>query len=259
MSDKADLVQRGKYGSSPLNTSLFIGLRTADVFLQYGILATGLADPLLNVLNVSHTPNFAPTVALGLPLEPLLILAMAAGSTLKQAYWAAYISKEELPARNSFIISTFNTIMNSVNSILSFTSAASAFTPSVLTATDDNGASILLILSSVSYFVGLALEAVAETQRKTFKDDPKNAGKLYTGGLFGLARHINYGGYTIWRASYALASGGWIWGSIMAAFFKFDFTQRAIPILDEYCTTRYGASWVEYKKKTPYLLVPGLL
>ncbi|KAE8449022.1 hypothetical protein EG329_008610 [Mollisiaceae sp. DMI_Dod_QoI] len=259
MADKPDLVQRGKYGSTPLSNTIFIGLRTADLFLQYGILAKGLADPLLNLLHVTQTPNLAPAVAFGLPLKPLLMLAMAAGSTLKQSYWAIFISKEQLPAQNSFIISTFNTLLNSINSMLALTAAANAFLPSVLTKTDDHGASIFLILSSVSYLLGLFMEAVSETQRKAFKDDPKNAGKLYTGGLFSLARHINYGGYTIWRASYALAAGGWIWGGISAAWFTYDFTQRAIPILDHYCTTRYGASWVEYKKKTPYLLVPGVL
>lgn len=139
---------------------------------------------------------------------------------------------------SAVVISAFNTVFNSINSILSLTTAASAFAPSLLTTQDENGASILLIGSSISYFVGLGLEAICERQRKVFKDDPKSAGKPYTGGLFGLARHINYGGYTIWRASYALASGGWIWGAFVAAFFTYDFTNRAIPVLDEYCTTR---------------------
>jgi len=259
MPDHRDpLISRGVYGASPLGTSVMIGLRTADVFLQYGILAKGLADPLLNLLNVSQTPNFAPAVAFGLPLQPLLILGMAAGSTIKQSYWLAYISNEQMPAGSAVGISMFNTVFNSINSVLSLTNAASAFTPSLLTTQDDNGASILLILSSISYFVGLGLEATSEIQRKAFKDDPKNAGKLYTGGLFGLARHINYAGYTIWRSSYALASGGWLWGGFVAAFFTYDFTNRAIPVLDEYCTERYGASWTEYTKKVPYKFLPGL-
>ncbi|CZR58618.1 uncharacterized protein PAC_08510 [Phialocephala subalpina] len=255
---KHDNVQRGSYSSSPLGTSVMVGLRTADIFLQYGILAKGLADPLLSLLNVSQPLNFAPAVALGLPLKPLLILAMAAGSSIKQSYWLVYVSKEEMPPANAVLISVFNTVFNSANSILSLTTAANAFTPGFLTAESDNGASTLLVLSSVSYFVGLAIEAVSETQRKTFKDDPKNAGKVYTGGLFGLARHINYGAYTIWRSSYALASGGWIWGGIVAAFFSWDFANRAIPVLDEYCKSRYGASWTEYKNKVPYKLVPGI-
>jgi protein-S-isoprenylcysteine O-methyltransferase Ste14 len=238
MAGKHDNIQRGVYRSSPLGTSLMVGLRTADIFLQYGILAQGLAGPLLNTLNVSQPPNFAPAIALGLPLKPLLILAMAAGSSIKQSYWVVFVSKEEMPPANAILISVFNTVFNSANSILSLTTAASAFTPSFLTATDDTGASALLALSSISYFVGLALEAVSEQQRKAFKDNSKNTGKLYTGGLFGLARHINYAGYIIWRSSYALASGGWIWGALVAAFFSWDFANRAVPVLDEYCASK---------------------
>ncbi|KUJ13761.1 uncharacterized protein LY89DRAFT_687134 [Mollisia scopiformis] len=259
MPDNRDpIIQRGVYGTSIVGTSLMVGLRTADIFLQYGILAKGLADPLLNYLNVSQTPNFAPAIAFGLPLQPLLILAMAAGSSIKQAYWVTCISREEMSPSSAIFVSIFNTVFNSANSILALTAAASAFTPSILTEQDKNGASILLIASTVAYFVGLAVEAISETQRKAFKDDSKNAGKLYTGGLFGLARHINYAGYTIWRAGYSFASGGWIWGSIVAAFFTYDFTNRAIPVLDEYCSERYGASWTEYKKKVPYKFLPGL-
>jgi protein-S-isoprenylcysteine O-methyltransferase Ste14 len=215
-----------------------VGLRTADIFLQYGILAKGLASPLLNTFNVSQAPNFGPAIALGMPLKPLLVLAMAAGSSIKQSYWLLFVSREEMPPANAILISVFNTIFNSANSILSLTSAASAFTPSLLTAADDNGASALLTLSSISYFVGLALEAVSEQQRKAFKDNSKNAGKLYTGGLFGLARHINYAGYIIWRSSYALASGGWVWGALVAAFFSWDFANRAVPVLDKYCASK---------------------
>lgn len=232
------IVQRGVYGFSPLGATVFVGLRTADIFLQYGILAKGLADPLLNLLNVSHVPNFAPAVAFGLPFNYFLILTMAAGSTIKQIYYALVISREELTPRNAAAISILNTVFNSISSILSLTNAASTFMPSLLTTQDESGTSTLLIISSISYVVGLLLEAVSETQRKAFKDDPKNAGKPYTGGLFGLARHINYGGYSVWRTSYALASGGWIWGAIIGALFTYDFTNRAIPVLDEYCSKR---------------------
>jgi protein-S-isoprenylcysteine O-methyltransferase Ste14 len=271
------LIQRGAYGFNTLGATVFVGLRAADVFLQYGILAKGLADPLLNYLNVSHVPNFAPLVAFGLPLQPLVILTMAAGTTVKQFYHALLIEREVLTPSSAVIISIVNTVFNSINSILSLTTAASAFMPSFLTTQHENSASNLLIISSISYLVGLSLEAVSETQRKAFKDDPKNAGKAYTGGLFGLARHINYGGYAIWRASYALASGGWIWGAFIGVFFTYDFVSRAIPVLDEYCSKRvseicgvpfgsfadflmqYGATWVEYKKKVPYKFLPGIL
>lgn len=85
------------------------------------------------------------------------------------------------------------------------------------------------------FVLGMLAETVSEVQRKIFKDKPENKGRVYTGGLFGLARHINYGGYTIWRAGFALASAGWIWAAVVGAFFAYDFATRGIPVLDEYC------------------------
>jgi len=260
MPDKKNdrFVQRGQYGSTPFSRSIFIGIRTASIFLQYGILAQGLADPLLNYLNVSRVPNLAPAIAFGLPLGPLLFLAMAVGSSVKQSYWVAFIGKEELLTSSAIIISFFNSVGDTIYSVLSLTATASAFTPSFLTAENDHGISAILILSTVSFFVGLAMEAGSEIQRKVFKDDPKNAGKLYTGGLFGLARHINYGGYSVWRASYALATGGWIWATMIGGFSARKFSNRVIPVMDDYCTGRYGAQWNEYKNKVPYKLIPGI-
>ena len=108
------------------------------------------------------------------------------------------------------------------------------------------------------YAVGIMTELVAEIQRKRFKADPNNKGKVYTGGLWQFARHINYGGYTLWRAGYAMAGGGWIWGVLVGAFFFADFSTRAVPILNEYCEKRYGAEWENFKNQTPYRLIPGI-
>jgi hypothetical protein len=219
MPESKEFISRVKR-PSPLGTSLFIGLRSLDPFLQYGILGSGLAAPLLSALNVSTVRSSAPLVVLGLPLKPFIVLAMAAGTTIKQVYWIAYLSNEEMPTGNSIIISIFNTVFNSANSILSLTAAANFFAPSFLTGSQNgNEISPLFILGSISYTIGLIIEAVSETQRKSFKDDPKNKGKAYTGGLFGLARYINYGAYTVMRSGYALASGGWVWGSFVVIFF----------------------------------------
>ncbi|KAL5352030.1 hypothetical protein ACLOAV_001973 [Pseudogymnoascus australis] len=254
MSTKRDNVSRIKR-SSPIGTSVFIGLRSLDVVLQYGILASWLADPLLNALHVSKVDY--PVVALGLPLKSLVILFMAVGSSIKQSYALVFLSEQEMPVGSAVTIAVFNTVFNSVNSIMSLTTAANAFTPFVLTE-NDSGVSPLLVIGSVAYLIGLLTEAISEQQRMAFKNDLKNAGKPFSGGLFGLARHINYGAYTLWRGAYALASGGWMWGIFVAGFFARDFMDRGVPVLDEYCTKRYGASWAAYKKRVPYKLFPGV-
>ena len=96
-----------------------------------------------------------------------------------------------------------------------------------------------LVLSGLgAYVVGLLAEAVSEIQRKQFKDDPTIKGKPYGGGLFSLATNINYGAYTVWRAYYATAFGGLVWGATTFAFFFTDFASRGVPVLDQYVTQR---------------------
>ncbi|KAE9393190.1 hypothetical protein BT96DRAFT_1052407 [Gymnopus androsaceus JB14] len=83
-------------------------------------------------------------------------------------------------------------------------------------------------------------------QRLSFKRDARNKGQVYTGGLFGLARHINYGGYVLWRAGFATAAAGC--GLVIAGFFTFDFLKRGILELDEYCGKRYAQAWTHKRE-----------
>lgn len=47
-------------------------------------------------------------------------------------------------------------------------------------------------------------------------------------------------------------------GALAATMFFYDFANRAVPSLDEYCSKNYGAQWDEVKKKVPYKLFPGI-
>lgn len=105
MADPRDNMSRLKQ-SSPPGTTTFITLRTLDTPLQYVILAKSLASPLLSSLNISHIATYTTSspaaIAFGLPLKPLLILGMAAGTAIKQNYWLASIAAEEMPLSNAF-------------------------------------------------------------------------------------------------------------------------------------------------------------
>ena len=239
-SPSKDFIRRGVKRPSPLATTVFVCLRSLDVFLQYGILAQGLADPVLNLLHVSPVySSAAPIVAFGLPLKPFILLCMAAGSTIKQIYWQTAITYEELPVSSALIVSAGNTVGNSINSILSVTAAATYFTPSLLSSTDNATClSPLFILGTTTYVMGMALETISEQQRKNFKASPKNAGKAYTGGLWSFARHINYGGYILWRSGYIFAAGGWIAGAVVAGTAAYSCITKQIPLLDDYCSKR---------------------
>jgi protein-S-isoprenylcysteine O-methyltransferase Ste14 len=237
--EKKDFIHRGVKRASPVGTSVLVGLRLLDPLLQHAILTRGLGSGLIHRLGGRTVPHGAPVSGLeSLNISPyrLVLLLMAVGSAVKQSYWAIWTSEEEIPVGNAVSIGVFNTVFNSLNSLLftwRMTSAARS------EAFSDSGfPSAALVLGTGLYITGILVETISEVQRKQFKSDPRNKGKLYSGGLFSLARHINYGGYSLWRGGFALAGGGWIWGAIVGGFFITDFSRRSIPALDAYCQDR---------------------
>ncbi|KAF2246131.1 hypothetical protein BU26DRAFT_521611 [Trematosphaeria pertusa] len=257
-SKKRDLISRGDYTPTPAGKAVFFLARAADPFLQYGILAHGLGTGFLHRLGVRTLPPGLPAHtgisgidSLGLSPYRLVLLGMAVGSAVKQNIWVTALSGEPMDIRSAVAIGIFNTVFNSINTYAFLVRATSASTESAFPQST-------LIVGSVLYVTGILTELIAEIQRKRFKSDPKNKGKPYTGGLWSFARHINYGAYTIWRAGYAIAGGGWILGALEGAFFFADFATRGVPILNEYCEKRYGEDWVQFKKQTKYRLIPGI-
>ncbi|PSN75367.1 hypothetical protein BS50DRAFT_596352 [Corynespora cassiicola Philippines] len=255
---KRDLIARGDYTPTPVGKTVFVVLRSLDPFLQYGILAHGLGTPLLHRLGMRTLPaglpartGIAAVDGLGLSPYRLVLLGMAVGSAVKQSIWVTTVSGEPMPVGPATIVGVFNTVFNAANTYAFLLSATSASTESTFPQP-------ALLVGSALYVTGLLTEFVAEVQRKRFKSDPANKGKPYTGGLWSLARHINYGAYTLWRAGYAAAAGGWVWGAIVGSFFFADFATRGVPVLNEYCEKRYGADWERFKQQTKYRLIPGI-
>ena len=95
-----------------------------------------------------------------------------------------------------------------------------------------------LIVGSVLFASGLFIEAFSEIQRATWKKDPANKGKVYDGGLFGLSRHVNYFGYTLWRTGYSMAAGGFAVAGITAGLFTWQFLKVSIPEIQSYLEKR---------------------
>ena len=132
------------------------------------------------------------------------------------------------------MIGVFNTVFNSINSMLSLWAWSSAAVSEPLSSTS-------FVLGIALFSIGIFFEQFSEIQRKRFKSDPANKGKPFVGGLFFVALNINYGGYTLWRAGYAMVAAGWLWGAFIGVFFFYDFYARALPILDKYCIERVSA------------------
>merc|ERR1711939_296917 len=97
------------------------------------------------------------------------------------------------------------------------------------------------VLNSLNSVFFICSQTSASANGEHFPQTPLIVGStLYAVGLFGLSRHVNYLGYTMWRTGYAMAAGGWTWGATVAAIFTYDFTQRGIPVLQHYLEEKYG-------------------
>ena len=262
---------------TPGGHALFVGLRGADIALQYTLLAHHAANPLLHFLGV---PTLPAPVSVGsssglwaglsaLPLQPRLLLGFAFGSWLKQSYWAIFITENEMSAGSAIGVSLFNSIFNSLNSIVSTIAPLLApLLPSVAGAVlsqigivspsqpNPNTLSPTFLLGAAMCVTGLGVEAVSEAQRHSFKSRPENKGKVFTGGLFSIARHINYGAYTVWRSGYALAAGGPVWGAFVFGFFFRDFATRGVPVLDGYCSKRVSQMLMKIETVREPVLTP---
>lgn len=263
-----DLINRGVKKSNPLGTLTFVGLRALDPLLQYNLLAAGWGARLLAKMGASTIPEASaagafvtgvPFVdALGLPLPHLVILALSVGSAAKQIYWLVALSAEEFTFPAAVSVSFYNTLVNSTNSLLFLAAATSVLSAPRAADVPGTGLPYQLVAGAALFAAGIAVETVAEVQRKAFKDRPENKGKVMKTGLWSWARHINYGGYSLWRAAYCFAASGWLGGLAMGLWQTLDFVNRAVPVLDEYCAGRYGAQWTQFKKEVPYVIIPGV-
>lgn len=234
-SRKRDNIQRGIKQPSYAGTATFFGLRAADPFLQYGILAKGYGTSIIEKVG-GRALSQGPPLVTNTPLDSIIglspyrsiLLAMSVGSMVKQNLHLTTIMQEQMPPSGGVFVGTFNAVLNSLNSLFFVCAQTSA------SANGEHFPQTPLIAGSIMYIAGMAIELGSEMQRHLHKKDPANKGKVYEGGLFGLSRHINYLGYTMWRTGYALAAGGWVWAATTAAFFVYDFTQRGIPVLQHY-------------------------
>jgi len=248
--DPSDLIARGSHRPTPLGRTLFFTLRALDPFIQYTILSRHsgiswiphrLGGSLLPATGVS-TIGLRPANATFLDLPPYqtLLLGMSVGSMLKQNFWLTAISREEMNAGPAVVISVYNTVLNGLNSTLALWMLTSV-NPTANTFSE-LFRNPWVLAGTALYVMGILTETVSEVQRSSFKKDERNKGKPYAGGLFGLARHVNYTGYTLWRTGFAVAAAGPVWGAVIGSWFLYDFSQRAIPVLDKYCSNRVGLS-----------------
>jgi protein-S-isoprenylcysteine O-methyltransferase Ste14 len=104
--------------------------------------------------------------------------------------------------------------------------------------------------------LGSLLNTGAELERYLWKRDPAHRGHLFTRGLFGWSRHINYLGDVIWVMGYAIVTGNHWALLVPIALFAF-FALYNAPLLDRHLATHYGPQYYQYARSTK-MLVPWL-
>lgn len=99
------------------------------------------------------------------------------------------------------------------------------------------------------FLLGCYFNTASELQRKKFKENPENRGKLYTGGLFRYARHINYFGDFLWVASWALITRN-AWALTIPVALGLGFIFYFIPPLTTHLRAKYGKEFDDWEKRT---------
>lgn len=225
-----------KKGISVAGNALFTILRLADLPFQYYLLSSGLGLRAVRKLGGTtiSSPVTSPATAIGLSPYHTLVFGLAVGSATKQIYWCLGVADNKFDPGFSTMVAVYNTVLNTLNTLLSLWAISSNRPAFADTWGELFASNSTVVFGAALYGLGLWTEWWCEVQRKRFKQNPANKGKLCTEGLFGLARNINYGGYTLWRAGYSIVCAGLPWGVGMFAFLAGDFAGRAIPYLETY-------------------------
>ena len=117
------------------------------------------------------------------------------------------------------------------------------------------------VAGMVVWTVGLAIEAVSDRQKRLFRQDPANAGRFITTGLWAWSRHPNYFGEIVLWLGIALiafpALSGWQYVTLISPLFVYFLLTRVsgIPPLESRAEERWGndPEFRAYKARTPAL------
>jgi protein-S-isoprenylcysteine O-methyltransferase Ste14 len=243
-----EFINRGNYSTDTSGITTFFLGRLADPFIQYGFLAKDWGIPIITSLGGTTLPAGPPWIThtpfdrLGLSPYRSIMFAMSLGSVVKQNYHLSVIMQEKMTVAGGVKVALGNAVGNAINSLLFVCAQTSA------SVNGEHFPQTPLIVGSTMYVAGMLIELISEQQRHMWKSNGENKGKVYGGGLFGLARHINYFGYTLWRSGYALAAGGWLWSATVAALSWWQFTKVVIPAHEHYleekvCSSRLPDAW----------------
>ena len=163
-----------------------------------------------------------------LPNARTYVLFFVLLSAIKHNYWAWPITLAPMEPTTAILLSLINYTFDSINTAL-YLCVNTSPTEGI-----QERITPTIIAGGMIFILGAGIETLSEKKSRNFKIRESNDGKLYTGGLFQLARHINFTGFALYKGGMTILSGGWIAGAFIAGNHLVDFAWRAIPVLSTY-------------------------
>lgn len=103
------------------------------------------------------------------------------------------------------------------------------------------------------FVAGSLINTGSEILRERWKSDRANEGKLYTGGLFRFAVHINYFGDLVWVLGLAFMTQI-VWSLLIPAALFCFFAFLNAPLLDRHLEEHYGDAFKAYTAHTARII-----
>ncbi|KAF6241060.1 hypothetical protein HO173_000854 [Letharia columbiana] len=260
---------RGQYGGSAAGAALFVAVRTAVPVLFYSLLAPPIsALSIFSRFPSAYPSRPPPTDPLAIPFFPDFLLRWIEQSLGLPSYSAMVFLGVALPSV-TFIM--YNTVWRREKFPMSGQGGSIQVTTQV-NLFDSIHAPLFVYLASrnptwsptifewtpIFFVAGLSLHFLADHSKYLFRKDAKNRGKVYTGGVWGLVRHPNFLGFTIWRTAFATAAGGWGFGLLALAMFAYILCGTSVRVLEGYMDRAYGKEWKRATEKVRWKMVPGI-
>lgn len=247
MAEKQDPfgIQRGDYRRNNLATVLFVLGRFAAGPIQYALLK---AHPLSHFgVPPPPTGGFIHILGHNFPKMPFLVALMPGILGIKNNIWLTCYCRERMTTQFVPVAIIMDLAYEGISSLVFSAAAKNPFF-----------SERYFYAGMTIYFIGIALELIAELQRAAFKSKPENKGKLCTTGFWAITRHINYTMNVVYGLAYGLVMGGPPYAIATTSMYLSNFTTNAMPSIEAYCKKKYGRQWEEYVKKTPWQLIPGI-
>lgn len=121
---------------------------------------------------------------------------------------------------------------------------------------------LFALIGVLIWIVGFVIEAVADSQKSRFRENPENRGKFIKTGLWARSRHPNYfGEIVLWIGIAVIAVPvlrGWQWITLISPVFVTLLLTRisGIPLLEQRANEKWGGQedYEAYKANTPVLM-----